>query len=63
MARFISSTDPLHILLVEDSRGDAILIQKAIASALPDAHQVDRVENLTSALKSDCRKALRRGAA
>jgi diguanylate cyclase (GGDEF)-like protein len=51
MARFISSSDPLDILLVEDSKGDAIFIEKALAQALPDAYKLQRVENLVSALK------------
>ena len=52
MARFISASDPLHILLVEDSKGDAILIQKALQQALPDAHHVQRAANLATALKA-----------
>ena len=51
MARIISSDDPLQVLLIEDSKGDAILIEKAISQALPDAYVIQRAENLASALK------------
>ncbi len=51
MARFISAADPLIILLVEDARGDAILVEKALAQALPNAYKLQRAENLASALR------------
>ena len=44
--RLISDNDKLAILLIEDSAGDAMLIQKALKLAIPEAHSVDRVENL-----------------
>src|ERR1700685_4331019 len=51
LMRITSSTDPLRILLIEDSKGDAILIKKTLTSALPGALDVQTAETLGTALK------------
>jgi len=45
------SHEPLRILLVEDSVGDALLIGKALAQAVPHAPNVQKAENLSAALR------------
>lgn len=49
--RITSTTDPLRILLVEDSKGDALLIKQAIKEAMPDAHSIAVATKLEEGLK------------
>src|ERR1700733_585637 len=51
MIKNISSLSSLRILLIEDSKTDAILIEKALTQAAPNNYRVQRAANLTSALK------------
>lgn len=51
MIKNITSLEPLKILLVEDSKTDAILIERVISQAAPNTYRVQRAENLTSALE------------
>jgi len=51
MMRITSASDPLRILLIEDSKGDAILITKTLAAALPEAQRVQTANTLESAHK------------
>lgn len=50
MMRMTSATDPLRILLVEDSKGDAILIEHALKQAMRDTYQLKRVGTISSAI-------------
>ena len=52
MANISSESRPLRVLLVEDSKGDAILIKKALTQDKPDSHIVQHVTTLASALKT-----------
>lgn len=52
MSRITSRQNPLRILLIEDSRGDAILIEKALQHALPEAFTLTCTSTLLNALKS-----------
>ncbi len=47
-----SSSELLKILLVEDSKTDAILIEKTLAQALPNGYRVSHEENIASALRT-----------
>lgn len=49
--RIISVHDKLNILLIEDSKGDSLLIEKALKSALPDAYTLTRAPTLSAAVK------------
>lgn len=40
----------MEILLIEDSKGDALLIEKALISALPEQHHLVKAASLTEAL-------------
>lgn len=48
--RITSSNDKLNILLIEDSKGDAMLIEKHINTALPGSHDIIRTTSLVGAL-------------
>ncbi len=50
MLRITSSSDPLNILLVEDSKGDAILIQRALYDVMPESHTITRAIHLSAAI-------------
>lgn len=50
--RIISPGDPLRILLIEDSKGDSILIQKALSSAMSEAHTIDTVGTIEDAMQA-----------
>ena len=52
MTRITATNDPLKVLLIEDSRGDAILIEKALQSALSGAYKMVRVSNLEDAINA-----------
>ena len=52
MTKIFSESPPLRVLLVEDSKGDAILIKKALTQSTPDSHNIQHVTNLASALKT-----------
>ena len=52
MANISSESRPLRVLLVEDSKGDAILINKALTQDACDAHIVQHENTLASALKT-----------
>lgn len=51
MMRITSPSNPLRILLIEDSKGDAILVHKALEKAMPDACKIERAATLEEALK------------
>lgn len=51
MLSIISATDPLKILLIEDSKGDSILIEKILQQALPEMHCLQKVSTIEAALK------------
>lgn len=46
------SHHPLSILLIEDSRGDALLIEKALNVAMPEGYRLQTVSTLADALKT-----------
>ncbi|MGE3713286.1 MAG: diguanylate cyclase [Alphaproteobacteria bacterium] len=48
----ISEHEPLRILLIEDSKGDALLLKKALSSAMTEAHSVDIVITIEQAMKA-----------
>lgn len=48
--RILSADDKLDILLIEDSVGDAILIERCLNEALPGSHELCRVATLSEAL-------------
>ena len=48
--RLASASDPLRILLVEDSKSDAVLIEKALAQAMGETYRLQRVLTLGEAL-------------
>jgi diguanylate cyclase (GGDEF)-like protein len=50
MIRFPSLDNPLRILLIEDSRGDALLIEKALERARPGVNRVETATTLAEAL-------------
>lgn len=52
MMRITSATDPLKVLLVEDNRGDAILIEKTMQQAMIGALSVVRQPSLSDALRA-----------
>ncbi len=49
--RMITKENPLKILLIEDSKGDALLIKKALESSMPGATRIHCVTNLANGLK------------
>lgn len=51
MVRIISKSDPLKILLVEDSKGDRLLINHALNSVMEASYEVSESETLQEALK------------
>ncbi|MFW0776552.1 MAG: diguanylate cyclase domain-containing protein [Rickettsiales bacterium] len=51
MARITSKDDPLSILIVEDSKGDALLIEKALNIVFPASYTLKKATTLESALK------------
>jgi two-component system cell cycle response regulator len=52
MAKISVELRPLRVLLVEDSKGDAILIKKALTQDVPDPHVIQHATTLASALKA-----------
>ena len=46
-----STANPLKILLIEDSKGDAILIGKVLQQAMPMTHLLETTSTLKEALK------------
>lgn len=48
----ISTERPLHLLLIEDNRGDAMLIEKTLKNAMLGAVNVKRAKSLATALKA-----------
>lgn len=48
--KITSSTNPLKILMIEDSRGDAVLIRLSLDKAMPNAYVVDHASTLSQAL-------------
>lgn len=52
MTRITSTQDPLRILLIEDSKGDVMLIQKALQSCMLEAHMLKKSPTLGHALKT-----------
>ncbi|MDE2029213.1 MAG: GGDEF domain-containing response regulator [Alphaproteobacteria bacterium] len=46
-----TSSSPLRILLIDDSRGDALLIGKAIRQTMPEIERVDTAVSLADALR------------
>jgi diguanylate cyclase (GGDEF)-like protein len=48
--RMSSATSPLRILLVEDLKGDALIIEKVLQQAMPAAHVLQKTETLAEAL-------------
>lgn len=51
MSTIVTKSRPLRVLLVEDSKGDAILIEKLLTQAALDAYDVQHVTNLAATLK------------
>ncbi len=49
--RITSTKDPLRILLIEDSKGDALLIEKALNAAMPEGYSIQKAVTLEEALK------------
>lgn len=49
--RMSSIFSPLRVLLIEDSKGDALLIEKVLRQALPDALALHKAETIAAALK------------
>lgn len=52
MMRIASIADPLNVLLVEDNRGDAILIEKTMQQAMVGALSIVRCLSLAEALRA-----------
>lgn len=50
MSSFLAAK-PLNILIIEDSKADAILIEKNILSAIPEGCSIEKAETLENALK------------
>ena len=50
MMREISASNPLKVLLIEDSKGDAILISKAIEQAMPGVNHIAKATTIEEAL-------------
>ncbi|USQ14320.1 diguanylate cyclase response regulator [Legionella lytica] len=46
-----SASNPLKILLIEDSVGDAMIISKVLQQAMPQAHLLERASTISEALK------------
>jgi diguanylate cyclase (GGDEF)-like protein len=51
MSRLFSPAQPLRVLLIEDSSGEALLIKKALALAMPEACVFRQAGSLKAALK------------
>lgn len=51
MMRITSTSDPLKILLVEDSKGDALLIEKALQAAMPGSYEIAQAQTIEQALQ------------
>ena len=51
MREFIATLASLNILLIEDSKTDAILLKKTLAETIPNLNPVHRCENLEAALQ------------
>lgn len=49
--RITSPENPLQILLVEDSKGDALLIEKALSTAMPEGYLLKKALTLQGALE------------
>lgn len=49
--QIISAANPLKILLIEDSPGDAIIITKVLQQALPQSHTLEKASTIGEALK------------
>jgi diguanylate cyclase (GGDEF)-like protein len=47
----VTSANPLRILLIEDSKGDAILISKVLQQAMPQIHALVKTSTIGEALK------------
>lgn len=47
----MSASNPLKILLVEDSPGDAIIISKVLQQAMPQTHILEKAPTISDALK------------
>lgn len=50
--RLTSTQNRLRILLVEDSKGDALLVQSALNAALPSMHSLHTVHTIDGAIKA-----------
>lgn len=50
MTRITNTADPLKILLVEDSKGDALLIENALDQAMESQHSIAKAKNIREAL-------------
>lgn len=50
-ARLTTKHDPLRVLLVDDSKGDVLLIKKALSRAMPEGCDVGEATNVQEALK------------
>jgi diguanylate cyclase (GGDEF)-like protein len=51
IVRLASPIHPLKVILIEDCEGDAILIERTLRQAMPDAHSVERATTIATALK------------
>src|ERR1700753_2569560 len=49
--RMTQNDIPLNILLIEDSRGDTILIEKALQHAMPGTYHIETADTLANAVK------------
>jgi diguanylate cyclase (GGDEF)-like protein len=51
VGRIASAHDPVRVLIIEDSKGDVILVKKALARAMPEGCDVGEASNMQEALR------------